>query len=244
MKSTKSLDKKNNIYIYALCVMLCAGKIFAQNPLYQPPHNTNLGTDTTKQVDFKPDKTSGCVPLNVTFKNLTKNGGSWFWDFGNGTTSTQCNPSVVYLSPGNYTVKLFCSKSNGAQYSLVLQDLIRVKTLPVAGFYAAKISSCVNDNNFLFVNTSVNSDKWIWDFGDGSFSTLRDPQHTYVTPGKYTVKLVADNGFNCKDVMVKTDYIEIYPKPDAGFTSNTTTSCNPATIFSFSPSDSSAIEWK
>ncbi len=42
-----------------------------------------------------------------------------------------------------------------------------------------------------FSNLSENADQFLWDFDDGSTSTLRDPSHTFAIPGSYTVSLEA-----------------------------------------------------
>jgi hypothetical protein len=54
----------------------------------------------------------------------------------------------------------------------------------------------VANNVVSFVNTSVHASSWMWDFGDGSTSTLQNPQHLF-QPGNYTVSLIATNG--CDD---------------------------------------------
>ncbi|MDP4185442.1 MAG: PKD domain-containing protein [Bacteroidota bacterium] len=46
-------------------------------------------------------------------------------------------------------------------------------------------------NGYEFINESVNSSEYQWDFGDGTTSTLRNPKHTYYKLGKYNVKLIA-----------------------------------------------------
>ncbi|HRF81023.1 MAG TPA: PKD domain-containing protein, partial [Flavobacteriales bacterium] len=45
-----------------------------------------------------------------------------------------------------------------------------------------------------FTNNSTGGDSHIWEFGDGQFTTEFAPEHTYATPGTYTVTLVVDNG--------------------------------------------------
>src|SRR5881398_3098947 len=49
----------------------------------------------------------GCVPVKVQFTdNSTGSPTSWFWDFGDGHTSKQANPSNIYTIPGRHRVKL------------------------------------------------------------------------------------------------------------------------------------------
>lgn len=54
-----------------------------------------------------------CIPDPVIFNNNTANGNAFFWDFGDGSTSTDVNPSHYYTSPGTYTVTLVVSDTNG-----------------------------------------------------------------------------------------------------------------------------------
>lgn len=63
--------------------------------------------DATVIGDFSASLTSSCqTPFTVEFTNLSSNGGAFSWDFGDGGTSTQVNPSHTYTSNGNYTVTL------------------------------------------------------------------------------------------------------------------------------------------
>ncbi len=61
---------------------------------------------------------------------------------------------------------------------------------PVANFTSVESSNLTVN----FTNTSVNSNVYGWDFGDGSaYSSLANPTHTYAAPGTYTVSLLASN---------------------------------------------------
>jgi len=70
-----------------------------------------LGTDTAfSQVYVRPLPTANFTfqsnDLNVIFSNTSQNATTYLWDFGDGQTSTEANPTHVYAAPGNYTVKL------------------------------------------------------------------------------------------------------------------------------------------
>lgn len=63
--------------------------------------------DPTVTSDFSTVLTSSCqVPFTAQFTNLSNNGGSFIWDFGDGSTSSATNPSHTYTTFGNYTVSL------------------------------------------------------------------------------------------------------------------------------------------
>ena len=68
-------------------------------------------------ADFTVDVTSGSAPLTVIFTdNSTGNPTSWLWNFGDGTNSTEQNPSHTYSNTGLYDVSLKASNSNGFDY--------------------------------------------------------------------------------------------------------------------------------
>ncbi len=136
--------------------------------------------------------------LSVQFNNQSDipNGVSvtYQWDFGDGQTSTQENPSHDYSSAGTYTVKLTVTGDNGAIGNASKNmTLVGSNEIPGAGFTYVANNLTVN-----FTDTSTDSDgsitSWSWDFGDGSSSTLENPTHTFAQAGTYQVTLeVTDN---------------------------------------------------
>jgi len=55
---------------------------------------------------------------------------------------------------------------------------------------------------------------WQWNFGDGNTSTLKNPTHSYSSPGFYTVKLTASSS-NSTDTKIKNNYIHVRDFPQA-----------------------------
>jgi gliding motility-associated-like protein len=131
---------------------------------------------------------------NVQFNGTTTMGGTlqWFWDFGDGITSTLQNP-IHLFTPSNqlYTVTLSITSS------VVCGNIKRSKVLKPRGVLSSIgfefIDKC--DSGYVrFINTSANmqsslAGQFTWDFGDGFTSTVLNPTHSYGTPGLYTVKL-------------------------------------------------------
>ncbi len=126
--------------------------------------------------------------LAVTFQD--DSGSSvieWFWDFGDGNTSTKENPQHTYSEPGVYQV---CLEVNNlcATNQICLPVTITCAT-PVADF-----TSTGDDQIFSFADASLNGPTtWSWDFGDGGTSNEQNPQHFYLFPGAYTVCLEASS---------------------------------------------------
>jgi len=77
-------------------------------------------------ADFEADPTGGTAPLDVSFVNLSLNGESYFWDFGDGNTSTEMNPDFVYETAGVYTVTLTVTNPDGMTNEMVKENYITV----------------------------------------------------------------------------------------------------------------------
>ncbi|MCO6477300.1 MAG: PKD domain-containing protein, partial [Phaeodactylibacter sp.] len=135
--------------------------------------------------------TYGCAPLAVNFSDLSTGQVEFVsWQFPGGSPATSSNtfPTVTYNTPGAYDVILTVSNSGGDN-TVVMNDYIVVEPPPVAGF-----SVMVDGMTVYFDNTSSNAQDFQWDFGDGSFSNLPSPSHTYSADGLYEVVLAAGNG--------------------------------------------------
>ncbi|MCL2072372.1 MAG: PKD domain-containing protein [Marinilabiliaceae bacterium] len=64
--------------------------------------------NNSTSVAFEASENIFCsVPAQVTFINTTQNGNTYLWNFGDGNTSTEINPTHIYENFGTYTVTLF-----------------------------------------------------------------------------------------------------------------------------------------
>ena len=138
-------------------------------------------------ANFTANTTTGSAPLNVQFTDTSSNTPtSWYWNFGDGTTSTSQNPDHIYNTPGTYNVTLTAT-NDGGNNTIVQNNLINVPYPPVAGF-TTNVTSGLNPLNVQFTDQSTGTvSSYYWDFGDGTNSTLQNPTHIYTLPGNYTV---------------------------------------------------------
>ena len=60
---------------------------------------------------------------------------------------------------------------------------------------------------------------WLWDFGNGNSSTLKDPIAIYNVPGIYDVSLKVSD-FNTNDTKIHYALIKVYQEPIAEFQAN------------------------
>jgi PKD repeat protein len=133
-----------------------------------------------------------CTAIPVMFTDSSQvNSGTisaWYWDFGDGTTSTQQTPSHTYTVPQLYTVQLIATSSFGCVDST--SELIVINAAPD---YTGIVSSvCAGNPNQFNAQAGPNQNSqysYYWDFGDNTFSFLQNPQHTYNVPGNYNASL-------------------------------------------------------
>ncbi|MEX0966854.1 MAG: PKD domain-containing protein [Bacteroidia bacterium] len=194
-------------------------------------------------ASFTTQDTIGCVPMTVNFSNTSANASSYFWDFGNGNTSTLSSPSNVYLQPGTYHVTLIARDTAGNKDTIIKSNFIEVVRNPVASFTANDTVTCPG-LPIIFTNNSLYADSLVWDFGDGNTSSDSVLVHNYTLPGNYTVKLIAKSSYGCRDVAVKTSYISILPSPVALFSASQATACDTNTTIYFSSNSHHSSNYK
>ncbi len=146
-------------------------------------------------ADFTAAPTQGSAPLQVSFGDLSSGAPTaWQWNFEDGSTSAQQHPVHVYTTPGVYDVRLTALNSLGTD-SRVRSALVQVTipSPPVANFSATPVEGTA-PLAVSFSDTSTgNPTSWLWEFGDGTTSSARNPTHSYTRTGIYDVRLTASN---------------------------------------------------
>lgn len=130
---------------------------------------------------------------------------SWMWDFGDGNTSTEQNPSHTYAESGDYTVSLTVSNKAGSDTDTFA---ITVLIPPSANFVTSETKASRGTTVQFTDQSTGDIDSWLWDFGDGTTSTQQNPSHTYSDAGTYTISLTVSNAIS-EDTRKKEDYITI-----------------------------------
>jgi gliding motility-associated-like protein len=189
----------------------------------------------TPLANFTGTPTSGCSPLIVNFQDQSSNSPtSWFWDFGNGSTSTLQNPSATYINPGTYTVVLTATNGSGSN-TLTRTNYITVNAAPAVDFSGTPLAGCF-PLNVQFTDLSTpgagnTNTVWDWNFGDGAISSLQNPAHAYATAGNFSVTLKVTNDKGCFKILNKPLYVQVTPGVVAGFTNTNAVSCSaPVTV--------------
>jgi gliding motility-associated-like protein len=163
----------------------------------------------------------GCSPLSVQFDNQSERAVSYSWNFGDGGTSIQGNPTHTYINQSaeiryyevtlNVTSILGCT-DDFSQYAMVWPN-------PEASLDAIPEYACSPAAITLF--TTPGNLRYYWNFGDevsittNNFSTT----HTYTTPGdedeSYIARVITESSLHCVDSAFLT--LNIYASPEADF---------------------------
>jgi len=144
------------------------------------------------RVDFV-DNSLGSTPLTYS------------WNFGDGATSTEQNPSHLYTARGTYTVTLTVKNAYGSS-TAIKKDFISIGMAANPDFTASPTSGNVPLPVKFTDLTKGQVTTWQWDFGDGISSSEQNPVHVYRNPGIYNVILTVTNDYGISDV-TKVKYI-------------------------------------
>lgn len=160
------------------------------NAIVKFSFNPNL---TVAQLSTNPGNPTGCVPLTINFINNSTNGVNYFWNFGDGTTSTAFQPTHTYTANGVYMVRLISNNDATCNVYDTTYTRVTVASPPAITSIQKNVSGCIPAVIANFINNNNPALNYFWDFGDGSSSSAFAPTHTYTSIGIYTVQLISNN---------------------------------------------------
>lgn len=172
-------------------------------------HIKVVSASDTSRLNFTASITSGNAPLTVNFScGNPERFNSVTWRFGDNSTSNLHNPTHTFQLPGLYDVTLIGRGQNGIEETVTKNNFIVVHGAPQADFSAA-VTTGIVPKNIVFIDHSTGDiTSWFWDFGDGNTSTERNPSHTYLQSGHYTVTLTV-TGPTGSNTQIKQDFIAL-----------------------------------
>jgi gliding motility-associated-like protein len=213
--------------------------------------NRNGCTDTLRKVGLvkiiPPQVTitnlpvSNCAPLSWTFSSTVNSVEAvvgYEWDFGDGTTSTQQNPTHIFAA-GTYNIRLVITTTGGCTDTAIVERGIIASIKPVPNLIATPRDVCAHlPVTFTDLSTGTVT-SWQWLFGDGGTSTVQNPTHVYEDTGYFDITLIVCNAGCCDTVKFK-NYIHINP-PIAAFSSSF--NCVNPKFRTFTDASIGADEW-
>jgi PKD repeat protein len=188
-------------------VTLFAGSVVVQD---SPFANYRVGTARLGGANRWPVAVAtvsvpgGDVPLTVAFSSAgsTDPDGTIvarFWDFGDGGTSTQADPSHQFSAPGPYVVTLTVTDNGGAQTTQTVPvAAIAPNALPVAVASASPMSGPAPLDVTFYADGSYDPDGFVgnieWQFSDGGTYWGSPAYHTFTDTGLHTAILIIHDG--------------------------------------------------
>lgn len=203
------------VYTYVINDAFCR-ELIDSVQIYQNPVPAFTVTPNTV-ANVNPNSVCNGEDFQFTDNSSSPDGSivNWSWDFGDGNTSSQQNPSHQFAGPGTYTVKLVVETDHACPDSTTQQ--VTVDPIPVADFTAT--DACAGSQNVFADGSSVGTgsiSSWGWDFGDGNTSAQQNPTHQFTNAGTYMVGLTATATSGCSSV--DSNSVEVYALPQADFT--------------------------
>jgi gliding motility-associated-like protein len=180
---------------------------------------------------------TGVGSSHIVFSNTTVGSGAlqYAWDFGDGSTSAEVNPSHTFTQSGAYPVRLHVSSPTGCSGTATNEVYVGMLPIPRVGVSASftyktkfLVGNACLPEVFDFTSKTQHVVRASWDFGDGSSD--RDdlnPSHTYSKAGKYLVTMTAVG--TDSTIVVYQDSINAY-SPYGSVKVSATYSCTAAEI--------------
>ena len=163
---------------------------------------------------YMPDSTLN----SIHFLNYSQGGSLYYWNFGDGITSTHFDPHHVYAQAGQYLVCLMVMDSAKTCTDSVCQVVTVINPIACKAYFYASV---LGGGKVLFSNYSAGIGfSSHWSFGDGHVDHTTNPSHTYNQAGTYYVCLtIIDSVHNCSDTYCDSIYIANNASCQAAFQS-------------------------
>jgi gliding motility-associated-like protein len=210
----------------------------------------------TGTFSFTPS--AACPPLTATFTAVSATAISYTWDFGDGNVVTTATPVTTHTYPTDIVATpalllgFILPDGSTCQLPAPAAGTITVVTVfPTVGMTSDVDSGCfpitVNFNDLSTLPGTIPGDSinsWVWNFGDGTTSTLQNPSHTYPQAGNYSVSLAVTSKGGCSNNSSLTPLtIKVNPYPIAAFSLNSNTFDLPFDVMNCTNQSAGAITY-
>ena len=152
-----------------------------------------------------------CVGDIISFTNNSEGESlSFIWTIIDSLPQENRNIDQKFNRAGIYDIKLYSKDLFGCEDSVTKENAVEVSAYPEAAFNGFPIySDCPPLTTNFIDSTETSLVSWLWNFGDGRYSTDKNYKHIYTSPGIYDVSLLITNYAGCKDTLVKKEYVQV-----------------------------------
>ena len=160
-----------------------------------------------------PSEFIGCQPAEIFFDNLStpvNDQYNIFWEFGDGGTSTEIDPTHTYQDLGTFTVSLSITSPLGCSTDTIWNDLITVLPSPIADFTFTPQQPSNLVPTVSFFDESFEPVAWKWTFSDVGASIQQNPTFTFPDTGMQEIQLVVFHESGCTDTMIQ--FLDVIPE--------------------------------
>jgi gliding motility-associated-like protein len=193
------------------------------------------GRDKDGDTNYCLSKADNTPADTVDFYNKSSNAESFRWDFGDGTplitTTSLAKITHIYTSYGTFKVTMIATSTGGCEKGITTVVVFNKMVETSFTVDSSALSGCI-PHSVMPVNTSLNADEYVWNFGDGTATvktTNTSPfNHVYTKAGTYVILLKASN--SCNSLSFHSDSIKVGQSPVSKFTANPSTGCAPQTV--------------
>ncbi|HRO48285.1 PKD domain-containing protein [Agriterribacter sp.] len=168
-------------------------------------------------ADFSVSATKDCIPAGITFTSSSKPGSGslsrYYWDFGDGSTEEGYGNTIshTYMAVQKPSVSLTVTNSYGCYSTIEKDEVAEILPAMHASFTSDKRVLCTPSDavQFTSISSGPGTLSYIWDFGDGNTSSVKNPSYSFNKKGIYTVSLTVKNEEGCSITTTQSDYLNV-----------------------------------
>lgn len=148
---------------------------------------------------------------------ISSGGNTFFWDLGDGSTSTNIDPDYTYTIDGDFSIKLVANSDEGCLDSITKEITIYAIPQPNFSFDPVCFGIPTDLENQSIINTGFIA-TYQWNLGNGMFSFDQDVTHLYSQANTYDVNLLATSNYGCQQDTTIQITVNPFPEVDFDFT--------------------------
>ncbi|NNE54573.1 MAG: PKD domain-containing protein [Flavobacteriales bacterium] len=178
---------------------------------------------------------------NIPYSDITQ----YEWNFGNGDTATDLDPSTLYNAPGEYEVTLTATSEYGCVDSNDASILIYNQ--PEPAFFVSDSAFCAGEEvtftDMSTVDEPSNLSQWMWVVNDQTVGFNSEFSYTFEEPGMYDVTLQVTSNYGCFNEVEVSDLVEAWPYPISDFEAGPLDSDLLGMTLEFIDASEGAVDW-